>query len=441
MTTGMPQKLQVLGRSPRTYTGISGSKEPILNANDRKLLAAFQCKVAASFWDGLASLCLGIAVAALAVAAVVATGGLAAVAIGVAVVATVGASAAGVAGVVAMNSCDKCLQQWQLTHSKVRIEGANALLQNSFLECSKGGVITIVLDPAVALEAAQMISNNNNEEVSDQITSEFLQGVVGTLAAGAYNGAGPAGLIVASGLAPLEYWHDEDQKEEVRKAALDQSFLSDSSTSQETSLGNKILDNTESYGTKELPADAVSGTVDATKISATTTETTITTASASEITAVNANGVTAVSAGEVSAVSAGQKITTTVLSTTGKETSTAATEITAVSASRTTAIIADNTATKGVTAVTAQSAGVATETSVETAVGASIKWGEVGKSMGYGLAGAIVNSAISDHYNTKEDKLYDGSVKKAKEARDSNITFLQNLAQGCKSKVVEAQTQ
>jgi hypothetical protein len=143
----------------------------------------------------------------------------------------------------------------------------------------------------------------------------------------------------------------------------------------------------------------------------------------------------------VSAVSAGQKITTTVLSTTGKETSTAAPEITAVSASRTTAIIADNAATKGVTAVTAQSAGMATETSVETAVGASIKWGEVGKSMGYGLAGAIVNSGIKIYTEKKEDALYNASVHEAQRARRLNNDFLTQIVQKGKNKVLEAKMQ
>ena len=110
------------------------------------------------------------------------------------------------------NECDDSLNgQWSLFHSKVYLEKSNALLERSILTCSKGGVVSLVMDHAKAVELAKMISKTNDKIASKNMWSKFFQGVIGNGAnalLGGFEGqAGGAvvGLILGSGLSVYDY--------------------------------------------------------------------------------------------------------------------------------------------------------------------------------------------------------------------------------------------
>ncbi|WP_419870740.1 hypothetical protein [Chryseobacterium sp. CT-SW4] len=156
-------------------TVIHQNKEVILlNKSDLKLQTEFVCNINSKFWGGLKMLGAIVAVGALAIATV-ATGGLALVAVGVAV-AAIGTSAFSSFKEVAHN-CDATLtSKWIGYHSSVRFNGDNALLQTSNMICSKGGGLTLVVDPVLARAAAQKISENNTKEYDAHINSQIIQG-------------------------------------------------------------------------------------------------------------------------------------------------------------------------------------------------------------------------------------------------------------------------
>ena len=423
MTKPSPQKLLILRGNPRTFTHVSGDREAVLNANDRNLSDAFTCKNQLKFWGGLEALCAGLAVAAL-VVATVATGGLALAATAVVVGACAVGIGAGIAGLVTMNECAKCLQQWQLIHSNVSIEGAKALLQDSFLSCSNGGVITIVLDPVVARDAAEKISRNNNEEVLWQMGSQFLQGLIAIAANGNKYG-GPAGLVVAAVLQPIDYVRSENKNESDRTKQLDDIFTK-KVPYQQTSIGNQIGESAENFGKYDAAPTLGAGAADAATVTTTVTHTSVAAATASEATAVSVGGVTVVSASEASAVSASQVTVTATTKITQMETQATveAASVTAVSASRTTAVIVGDAATDGVTMVTARSASITAEESLEIATRAGFNGGTFAKGLGIGLLGAAVNIGIDTGSGIKEDKLYKATIEEALSMRDKNADFL-----------------
>ncbi|CAC9972988.1 PAAR-like protein [Flavobacterium panici] len=176
MTCGSPQEIGIT----RTAYNIHTEKgQPLLNINDKKLSAEFGCKKPAKFWGGLKALCIGIAIAA----AVVLTGG-AAIAI-VAVALTV-AVAAGVTSIYkTAHACDVISSyEWVFFHQTVYIEGASALLNSSQMTCIEGkGLINIIMDPVIARDAAEYISNNNNKEILAQEGSMLAMGFIGVYSA------------------------------------------------------------------------------------------------------------------------------------------------------------------------------------------------------------------------------------------------------------------
>lgn len=168
MMGGMPAQLG-LTRTPNVFYG--EEKRPLLNICDKKLSCSLQCRIKQTFFAGLGALLVGLAVGALAVALVVMTAGAGAVIVGAALGA---ALVLDVAGGVALgasaaykylaNECDSSLEgQWSLFHSKVKLEGHNALLERSILTCSKGGVVSLVMNHAKAAELAKMISETNDK--------------------------------------------------------------------------------------------------------------------------------------------------------------------------------------------------------------------------------------------------------------------------------------
>ena len=149
-------------------------------------------------WGGLLTFLAGVAVGALIVAAVVATGGVGAVLLSAVAVEgwmvgaaiAVGTSAAiyagykGVKGVA--HDCDNTLgSSWNSAHPSVFIEQKKALLNKSYMMCTTGGLINIIINPEQAKEAALRISAMNAAEIYVQLKSKFIQGAIGGLTGGA----------------------------------------------------------------------------------------------------------------------------------------------------------------------------------------------------------------------------------------------------------------
>lgn len=176
MTCGSPQEI---GITRKAYNIHTEKGQPLLNINDKKLSAEFGCKTTKKFWGGLKALCIGIAIAA----AVVLTGG-AAIAV-VAVALAVAVVAEGTAIYTTAHACDVISSyKWVLFHETVYIEGASALLNSSQLSCAEGsGLINIIMDPAIANQAAKYISNNNNKEILAQEGSMLAMGFIGVYSA------------------------------------------------------------------------------------------------------------------------------------------------------------------------------------------------------------------------------------------------------------------
>ncbi|MET4084062.1 uncharacterized membrane protein (DUF485 family) [Pedobacter sp. UYP30] len=234
MTNGSPLKIGLHHTSNVMYRSKS---EPLLNKLDKKISASFSCKNTSKFWGGFAMLALGIAVGALLVVAIVATGGAAGILLAATVAATttlatgvvIAAGAAAIAFAVTSiyktaHDCDLTLSSdWVegTLHDKVRINGNSALLNISIISCKNGGVVSIVLDPEVAAEAAKEISKNNNQEISEHYKSEFFIGVVNGVAFTAFPSL--VGVLLGGGLVSYDYVHTQnnrrtDEAEHVEKS-------------------------------------------------------------------------------------------------------------------------------------------------------------------------------------------------------------------------------
>ncbi len=216
MTGGEPAQLGLTREAKVLY---GKEKKPLLNICDKKLSCSLQCRIKQSFFSGLGGLLTGLALGALAVTLVVITAGAATpiiiAAMGATAVLTTSAAVAIGASATyryLANECDSSLEgEWSLFHSKVYLEKSNALLERSILTCSKGGVVSLVMDHAKAVELAKMISETNDKIASKNMWSKFFQGVIGNGAnalLGGFEGqAGGAvvGLILGSGLSVYDY--------------------------------------------------------------------------------------------------------------------------------------------------------------------------------------------------------------------------------------------
>lgn len=213
----VPTPVQIRWNDEERPTDLTfyGTKDKLLlTIADKKLSAQFDCIVPGLFWGGLTALLMGMAVAALAVAlvavaiaATVATGGLAAVAFVVAGAAFLG----GVASAITMackvpHACDITLSsEWKLYHDDVLIENHNALLADSFLKCNKGGIIHTILDPTLALGAAEIISDLNKERFEIHVQSQIIMSIIGT----GTSGTDPISLCVNAAISiPSYIWGD-----------------------------------------------------------------------------------------------------------------------------------------------------------------------------------------------------------------------------------------
>lgn len=196
MTCGTPREIWRVDKDGNVIN--TASKLPLLNIDDKKNSDTFVCKMPIKKWGGLLTFLAGVAVGALIVAAVVATGGVGAVLLSAVAVEgwmvgaaiAVGTSAAiyagykGVKGVA--HDCDNTLgSSWNSAHPSVFIEQKKALLNKSYMMCTTGGLINIIINPEQAKEAALRISAMNAAEIYVQLKSKFIQGAIGGLTGGA----------------------------------------------------------------------------------------------------------------------------------------------------------------------------------------------------------------------------------------------------------------
>lgn len=196
MTCGTPREIWRVDKDGNVIN--TASKLPLLNIDDKKISDTFVCKMPIKKWGGLLTFLAGVAVGALIVAAVVATGGVGAVLLSAVAVEgwmvgaaiAVGTSAAiyagykGVKGVA--HDCDNTLgSSWKSAHPSVFIEQKKALLNKSYMMCTTGGLINIIVNPEQAKEAALRISAMNAAEIYVQLKSKFIQGAIGGLTGGA----------------------------------------------------------------------------------------------------------------------------------------------------------------------------------------------------------------------------------------------------------------
>ena len=196
MTCGTPREIWRVDKDGNVIN--TASKLPLLNIDDKKISDTFVCKMPIKKWGGLLTFLAGVAVGALIVAAVVATGGVGAVLLSAVAVEgwmvgaaiAVGTSAAiyagykGVKGVA--HDCDNTLESsWTKYHNDVFIEKKNALLNRSYMFCTTGGRIDIIVNPEQAKKAALYITAMNVAEIYVQLKSKFIQGAIGGLTGGA----------------------------------------------------------------------------------------------------------------------------------------------------------------------------------------------------------------------------------------------------------------
>ena len=206
MTCGTPREIWRVDKDGNVIN--TASKLPLLNIDDKKISDTFVCKMPIKKWGGLLTFLAGVAVGALIVAAIVATGGVGAVLLSavaiegwmVGAAIAVGTSAAiyagykGVKGVA--HDCDNTLESsWNLFHTDVLIEKKNALLNKSYMLCTTGGTINIIVNPEQAKEAALRISEMNTAEIYVQLKSKFIQGAI----SGLTGGANPFALALSVG--------------------------------------------------------------------------------------------------------------------------------------------------------------------------------------------------------------------------------------------------
>ena len=194
MTCGTPREIWRVDKDGNVIN--TASKLPLLNIDDKKISDTFVCKMPIKKWGGLLTFLAGVAVGALIVAAAVATGGIALLSVvaiegwmvGAAIaVGTLAAGYAGYRGIKGVaHDCDNTLESsWNKFHNDVFIEKKNALLNRSYMFCTTGGRIDIIVNPEQAKKAALYITAMNAAEIYVQLDSKFIQGALGGLTGGA----------------------------------------------------------------------------------------------------------------------------------------------------------------------------------------------------------------------------------------------------------------
>ena len=144
---------------------------------------------------------IGVAICAMVIAAcVVGTGGLGACAI-IGLAGAAGAVGGGILGRVMPCGCARCMGPWQNFSPSVIVSGYNALLDDSFSICSKGGTIKIMFSKEAAEAYAALVAMKSNTEIANVAAIAFalpfvLKGA-GTAIIG-FKGGFTAALAVSS---------------------------------------------------------------------------------------------------------------------------------------------------------------------------------------------------------------------------------------------------
>lgn len=182
MTCGVPRKL-LPSRGAKTVAHSNGSKI-LLTVEDRKIDKSFECVEKGLDWGGFEALAAGICIGAL-VVATVATGGLALAATGVMYAAAGATVISGVGGIISIaNACDCTLEStWSAESSSVSFNKNAALLNRSFMKCKNKGVINIILDKQIAMDAAKAISDSNMNAFYWKMGSQFVMGAITAITA------------------------------------------------------------------------------------------------------------------------------------------------------------------------------------------------------------------------------------------------------------------
>ena len=201
MTCGVPRKL-LPSRSDKTVAHSNGSKI-LLTVEDRKIDKSFECVEKGLDWGGFEALAAGICIGAL-VVATVATGGLALAATGVMYAAAGATVISGVGGIISIaNACDCTLEStWSAESSSVSFNKNAALLNRSFMKCKNKGVINIILDKQIAMDAAKAISDSNMNAFYWKMGSQFVMGAITAITAA----SSAVSLVAAAVLAVPSYF-------------------------------------------------------------------------------------------------------------------------------------------------------------------------------------------------------------------------------------------
>ena len=209
MTCGVPRKL-LPSRSDKTVAHLNGSKI-LLTGEDRKIDESFECVEKGLSWGGFEALAAGICIGAL-VVATVATGGLALAATGVMFAAAGATVISGVGGIISIaHACDCTLEStWAGKSSSVRFNKHAALLNISSMTCSgSGGVINIILDKQIAMDAAKAISDSNMNAFYWRMGSQFVMGAITAITA-ASSGVALVGAAVLAVPSYFGWWLPDD---------------------------------------------------------------------------------------------------------------------------------------------------------------------------------------------------------------------------------------
>ncbi|EEX17647.1 hypothetical protein [Prevotella veroralis] len=193
----------------KTVAHSNGSKI-LLTVEDRKIDESFECVKKGLDWGGFEALAAGICIGAL-VVATVATGGLALAATGVMYAAAGATVISGVGGIISIaNACDCTLEStWSAESLSVRFNKNAALLNRSFMKCKNKGVINIILDKQIAMDAAKAISDSNMNAFYWRMGSQFVMGAITAITA-ASSGVALVGAAVLAVPSYFSWWLPDD---------------------------------------------------------------------------------------------------------------------------------------------------------------------------------------------------------------------------------------
>ena len=229
MTSGVPQQI---GCEPQPrFEIMQEGTSPMLTCRDCKISSSFICKLPQSMSAGLLSFLAGVVIVVAVLALVVFTGGVGAAAvgafmlgaasttaatsmlIGAAVVAGTTVFAASLTyGYQSKHDCDVVLgMSWSIYHQSILVQGQHAIIDQSILECPRGGLITLIMDKGIAQEAASMISASNKEQKWEEVESQFFQGLIGGLT----GGANPVSLTISCICYMINWWSKKSHHAEI----------------------------------------------------------------------------------------------------------------------------------------------------------------------------------------------------------------------------------